>query len=158
VREQRGFVLDTELSMSIIYNNAKKDLPVEQLYHLFFSAGWAGSEIIPDPDMLSKFNIPFINSTIVISAWENERLIGVVRVLSDKFIRSIIYDLVVDPEYQNKGIGTELVKQCIAHFPKSEWLVRCLKDVASFYERIGFQKGVLNSNGIFLSIPHQRTK
>ena len=144
--------------MNIIYNDTKKDLPVEQLYHLFFSAGWAGSEITPDPDMLKKFNVPFINSTFVISAWENERLVGVVRVLSDKFIRSIIYDLVVDPEYQNKGIGTELVKRCIAHYPKSEWLLGTTKNIAGFYERIGFQKGDPNSDGVYLSIPHQRAK
>jgi hypothetical protein len=37
------------------------------------------------------YNIPFINSTLVISAWENDRLIGAVRVLSDKMFRSIIY-------------------------------------------------------------------
>jgi len=138
--------------MNIVYNDTKKDLPVEQLYHLFLSAGWS-SENIPD-DWLKKFNIPFINSTIVISAWENERLVGVVRVLSDKFIRSIIYDLVVDPEYQSKGIGTELVKRCIAYYPNSEWLVGCLKDRASFYEKIGFQKGDPNGDGVFLTIPH----
>lgn len=62
--------------MSIIYNDIKKDLPVEQLHYLFFSAGWSGSEITPDPDMLKNFNIPFVNSTLVISAWENERLVG----------------------------------------------------------------------------------
>lgn len=31
--------------MPVIYDDSKKDLPVDQLYHLFFSAGWAGSEI-----------------------------------------------------------------------------------------------------------------
>lgn len=35
--------------MFITYNDTKKDLPVEQLYHLFFSAGWVGSEITPAP-------------------------------------------------------------------------------------------------------------
>ena len=66
--------------MIITYNDTKKDLPVEQLHHLFFSVGWAGSDISPDPEILKKFNICFINSTLVISAWENERLIGTVRV------------------------------------------------------------------------------
>jgi len=108
--------------MIITYNDTKKDLPVEPLYHLFFSAGWAGAEINPDSDVLKFFNIPFINSTLVISAWDNERLIGTVRVLSDTFIRSVIYDLVIDPDYQNKGIGKELVRRCIEHYPNSEWL------------------------------------
>jgi len=76
--------------MIIIYNDMKKDLPAEQLYRLFKLVGWAdGPET---SDLLKFFNMPFINSTLVISAWENDRLVGAVRVLSDKIIRSIIYD------------------------------------------------------------------
>lgn len=135
--------------MIITYDDTKKDLPVEQLHHLFFSAGWAGTEITPEPYILKNFNIPFINSTLVISAWENERLIGTVRVLSDKFIRSVIYDLVIDPEYQNKGIGKELVKRCIEHFPNSEWLVQTEKHISGYYEKIGFKI----YNDVVLTIP-----
>jgi len=124
--------------MNITYNDTKKDLPVEQLYHLFYSAGWAGSDPTPDADILKSFNVPFINSTLVISAWENERLIGAVRVLSDKFIRSVIYDLVVDPDYKNKGIGNELIKRCIDHFPDTEWLVQTEKHISGYYEKMGF--------------------
>ncbi|MCL1831461.1 MAG: GNAT family N-acetyltransferase [Oscillospiraceae bacterium] len=125
--------------MNIIYNDTKKDLPVEQLHHLFYSADWTSTETSQeDPNILKNFNIPFINSTLVISAWENERLIGAVRVLSDKFIRSVIYDLVVDPKYRNMGIAKELVSQCIKHFPNSEWLVQTEKHISAFYERIGF--------------------
>jgi ribosomal protein S18 acetylase RimI-like enzyme len=99
----------------ITYNESKKDLPVDHLYRLFYLAGWAGSESSADQDMLKKFNAPFINSTLVISAWDDDRLVGAARVLSDKVIRSGIYDLVVDPEYRNMGIGKELVRGCIAH-------------------------------------------
>lgn len=89
----------------ITYNESKKDLPVDQLYRLFYLAGWTGPESSPDSDMLKNFNTPFINSTLVISAWDGKRLVGAIRVLSDKAIRSVIYDLVVDPGYQNKGMG-----------------------------------------------------
>lgn len=36
----------------ITYNESKKDLPVDQLYRLFYLAGWTGSESSTDPDML----------------------------------------------------------------------------------------------------------
>ena len=125
----------------------RKDLPSEQLYRLFKLAGWA--EGPQTDDMLKNFNMPFCNSTLVISAWHSERLIGVVRVLSDKIIRSIIYDLVVDPEYQSRGVGKELVRRCIEHFPSSEWLVETTDKVSSYYLKIGFRK----NNDVFLSIP-----
>ena len=132
--------------MSITYDDTKKDLPCEQLQKLFMSAGWSNGS------RTSEMNKPFINSTLVISAWESERLIGAVRVLSDKIIRSIIYDLIVDPEFQNRGIGKELVKRCIEHFPDSEWVVGTLRDISKFYEEIGFQKDD-NSGSVYLSIP-----
>lgn len=88
---------------------------------------------------MKHFNVLFINSTLVISAWDKDRLVEVVRVLSDKVIRSVIYDLVVDPEYQNRGIGEELIKRCIERFPDTEWLVQTEEHIAGFYEKIGFK-------------------
>ncbi len=133
--------------MDIIYNDIKKDLPSEQLHKLFVSVGWSdGSETL---DMINNYNIPFINSTLVVSAWENERLIGAARVLSDKMFRSIIYDLLVLPEFQNKGIGKELLKRCIERFPSSEWLVQTTEEISGYYEKNGFK---INSD-VFLNIP-----
>ena len=133
--------------MNIIYSDTKKDLPSEQLQKLFVSVGWSdGSET---SSMLKNYNKPFKNSTLVISAWKNERLIGAVRVLSDKMFRTIIYDLLVLPEFQNKGIGKELVKRCIEHYPDSEWLVQTTEKISSYYEKIGFK---INKD-IFLTIP-----
>jgi GNAT superfamily N-acetyltransferase len=136
--------------MGIIYNDLKKDLPSEQLHELFVSVGWSdGSET---PKMIELYNVPFINSTLVISAWEGGRLIGAVRVLSDKRFRSIIYDLLVLPEFQGRGVGRELVKRCIEHFPSSEWLVQTVQETAGFYEKNGFSINAVKSD-IFLTIP-----
>ena len=138
--------------MNITYNDTKKDLPNAALNKLFISAGW--SDGIETEDMLNHFNVPFINSTLVISAWDNEKLIGVVRVLSDKVIRSIIYDLVIFPEYQQKGIVRELVRRCIEHFPNSEWLVQTTNEIYPYYEKIGFK---INRD-VFLTIPNKWTE
>ena len=80
--------------------------------------------------MIDNFNIGFINSPFVFSAWVDGRLVGCVRVLSDMHFCSIIYDLAVLPEDQNKGIGTELVQRCIKTCESSEWLVQT--DMACF--------------------------
>ncbi len=131
----------------IRYDDKIKELPCDQLYNLFKLAGWTeGSET---DEMLINFNVPFINSTLVVSAWDNERLVGVVRVLSDKVIRSVIYDLVVDPEYQGQGIGKELVKRCIRHYPYTEWLVQTTGNIAGYYEKMGFK----TYKDVVLSIP-----
>ena len=131
----------------IRYDDKRKDLPCDQLHDLFRLAGWSDG---PETDeMLKNFNLPFINSTLVISAWEGERLAGVVRVLSDKVIRSVIHDLVVDPEFQGNGIGKKLIKRSIEHFPNTEWLVQTTDKIANYYEKIGFTK----YKGVVLYIP-----
>jgi ribosomal protein S18 acetylase RimI-like enzyme len=133
--------------MDIFYNDVKKDLPAEQLYQLFVAVGWSGGS--DTPDMIKNYNIPFINSTLVISAWINNRLVGAVRVLSDKMFRSVIYDLLIHPEFQNMGIGRELIKRCIEHFPTSEWLVQTTENISSYYVRNGFKV----NKDVFLTIP-----
>jgi len=125
--------------MTIIYNDSKKDLPIDQLHRLFYLSGWTGSKDTLKSDHMEHFNLPFIHSTLVLSAWDEERLVGAVRVLSDTIIRSVIYDLVIDPQYQSKGIGKELIKRCIDHYPTSEWLVQTEKHISGYYEKIGFK-------------------
>ena len=134
--------------MAITYNDTKKDLPSAQLHKLFVAVGW--SDGTDTPEMIGNYNVPFIHSTVVISAWDGDRLIGAVRALSDTMFRSVIYDLLVLPEYQNRGIGKELLRRCVARYPKSEWLVGTEKHIAGYYEKNGFQ---MEEDGVFLSVP-----
>lgn len=132
--------------MNIVYKT-QKELPCKELYELFLSVGWSEKNI--PQEMLDQFNIGFIKSTFVLSAWDNGKLVGCVRVLSDMMFRSIIYDLAVLPEYQHNGIGKELVKRCRALCPDSEWVVGT-DTAAEFYQKIGFK---VITEGVFLSIP-----
>ena len=133
--------------MNITYKTIK-DLPNKQLYKLFSAVGWADEESTTQV-MIDNFNKPYINSTIVISAWDEDVLVGGVRVLSDLMFRSVIYDLAVLPEYQGNGIGKELVRRCREQVPNSEWLVGTTTERASFYENIGFKL----CDDVFLNVP-----
>lgn len=122
----------------IAYDDVRKALPADQLHALFEEAGWIGEG--ETDAMRAAFTLPFINSTLVISAWDGERLVGAVRVLSDGVVRSVVYDLVVARKYRGRGIGSELLSRCIAHWPKSEWLIPTETHIAPFYERLGFER------------------
>lgn len=131
--------------MNVEYKT-QKDLPCDKLYQLFLAVGWASEDTTQE--MIDNFNIGFIHSTFVFSAWIEDELVGCVRVLSDLHFRSVIYDLAVLPAYQNKGIGKELVKRCINACDSSECLVQT--DTAKeFYEKIGFKE----NGDYFLTIP-----
>ena len=132
--------------MNIEYKQ-HKNLPCDELYQLFLSVGWAKEEETTQ-EMIDNFNIGFLHSTFVFSAWADGKLVGCVRVLSDLHFRSVIYDLAVLPAFQHKGIGSELVRRCRQACEGSEWLVQT--DMArGFYEKLGFRQ----KNDYFLTIP-----
>ncbi len=131
--------------MNVEYRT-RKDLPCDQLYQLFLAVNWTTEDTTPE--MLENFNIAFMNSTFVFSAWIEGKLVGCVRVLSDLHFRSIIYDLAVLPAYQKMGIGKELVRRCRSACESSEWLVQT-DQAKGFYEKIGFKE----NKDYFLTIP-----
>lgn len=132
--------------MAIIYKE-QKDLPGDQLYALFHAVGWAGKDI---PDfMLQHFNKPFLQSSYVISAWEEEQLIGCARVLTDGIIQAALWDVAVLPEYQGRGIGRALVEKAVARYPHAQWLLCTIPERMGFYEKLGFRR----DDSIFMSIP-----
>lgn len=133
--------------MEITYNDTRKDLPRDQLHRLFLAVGWSdGTET---PHQRTHFNAPFLGSTLVVSAWAGDQLIGAARALSDGIVRSVLYDLLVDPVHQGAGIGQALVRRCVARFPDTEWLIQTTAEIAAFYERLGFRI----SGDTYLTIP-----
>lgn len=137
--------------MNIEYKT-DKNIPNNELYQLFLAVGWATEEETTQ-EMLNNFNIGFLNSTFVISAWQENKLVGCIRVLSDLYFRSVIYDLAVLPEFQKKGIGKELIKRCLSLCKNSQWLVQT-DEAKGFYEKCGFKE----NKDHFLTISGKWTK
>ena len=133
--------------MAVTFDETKKDLPPDQLRQLFMAVGW--SDGLETDQQKKLFNMPFVNSGLVVSAWEGDHLIGAVRVLTDGIVRSVLYDLAILPEYQGKGIGRELVKRCRECFPGSEWLVQTDAATAGYYRKMGFNI----DTSVFLTVP-----
>lgn len=85
-----------------------KQLPLDQLINLYNSVGW--SAYTTDPAVLNQ---AIINSLDVITAWKNQRLIGLIRTVGDGQTILYIQDLLVAPSFQQQGIGTKLMQQIL---------------------------------------------
>ena len=55
------------------------------------------------------------NSVKVFTVFDDDKPIGMGRVVGDKAVISYIQDLIVIPEYQGKHIGSELIEHIIAY-------------------------------------------
>jgi GNAT superfamily N-acetyltransferase len=133
-----------------------KDISGEQLVKLFDAVGWIRPKhekptiednwdhianhtlYIDHDDSNDIIERAFQNSTFVASAWDGDKLVGAVRVLSDGIQRSIVYDLAVLPEHQSQGIGKRLVERCLQAFPDTQFTLGTSSMNFPFYERFGF--------------------
>jgi len=52
-----------------------------------------------------------LTRTTNIGAWDNDRLVGAVRVLTDGYFVATVPEILVDPDYQRRGIGRELMSR-----------------------------------------------
>ena len=83
----------------------------------------------------------FNNSDIVITAWENNSLIGVVRSLTDFCWCCYLSDLAVRQDVKVKGIGRKLIELTRAKAgSQSMILLLSVAGAMEYYPKIGFEK------------------
>ncbi len=108
----------------------------EPLQELYQYAPWArGRSLAGIRTMLEHTDFHF-------SAWDGPRLVGFARVLTDRVYRATLWDVVVHPEYQKRGIGEELVQTILAHpvLHRVEKFWLNTRDKFGFYEKLGFKR------------------
>lgn len=120
--------------MNIVYKDIH-DFSCEQLKDLFLSVEWSSGHY---PD---KLVMAMKNFETVFSAWDGNRLIGMICAMDDGIMTAYIHYLLVNPEYQDKKIGSELVRMAKEKY--SDYLRIVLVTYNSelaFYEKCGFEK------------------
>ena len=76
----------------------------EDLVELFKSVNW------PEANYPDKLFAALQNSETVICAFDDKKLVGLIRVIDDGAIFAIIHFLLVNPKYQGMHIASNLVK------------------------------------------------
>jgi len=74
---------------------------------------------------------------------KTKQTIGMGRIISDKVSDAYIQDLVILPEYRNKGYGKQLVKTLLEHCKSQNlhWIGLIAEpNQDEFYKKIGFKK------------------
>lgn len=79
-------------------------------------------------------------SSLVLSAWLEGRLVGVARALSDGVLFSYLCDLAVEPDVQRLGVGKSLISAVLQNCRGTDILLRDSKGSASYYPKIGFER------------------
>lgn len=121
--------------MSEIEYKEIHEFSVEDLKDLFLSVEWSSGHF---PE---KLQIAMINFETVISAWDGDRLVGMICAMDDGIMTAYVHYLLVRPEYQDRGIGKELVlmvKEIYKDYLRI--VVVGYDEEVGFYENCGFEK------------------
>lgn len=112
------------------------EIDLQQLQALFQAAAfWAKERSQED------LAVAIAHSDPVVTVWDRERLIGFARALSDGIYRATLWDVVIHPDYQGRGLGSKLVETILSHpkLSRVERVYLMTTHQQQFYEKIGFQ-------------------
>lgn len=85
------------------------------------------------------------NSLYIVGAYEDDKLVGMGRIVGDGAVICYVQDLIVIPEFQGKKVGSKLLNTLIQYvddlkIPDSNMMLclMCAKGREAFYEKHGF--------------------
>lgn len=138
----------SEQSARIVFST-DRNIDLYELEELCDAVGWSRRP-------LRKVKKAIQHSFLVVTMWEQQgnrkRLIGFSRATSDHAFNATIWDVVVHPSFQGKGLGKALMQQLIKKL-RSEDIsnVTLFADpqVVSFYKNLGFMPDPEGIKGMF---------
>ncbi|MBR6665772.1 MAG: GNAT family N-acetyltransferase [Lachnospiraceae bacterium] len=91
--------------------------------------------------MEKEYENPLMTSYFHIAVYEKEELIGYIDCVSNGVTDAYIQDLMVRPDYQGKGVGTDLMNQMIKYLKEKRIYIISVvfeESLKPFYDRFGF--------------------
>lgn len=120
--------------MRIVYKNIHK-FTQNQLRDLFLSVEWSSGQY---PEKLVKAMERY---ETVYSAWDGEKLVGLVAAMDDGIMTSYVHYVLVNPDYQHNGIGKTLINMIKDTYKDYLRIVLVSYDSGiEFYHSCGFKE------------------
>ncbi|MBO0992810.1 GNAT family N-acetyltransferase [Bacillus sp. SD088] len=115
----------------------EKNIQIEQLETLYNDVQWYAYT-----QDLAVLQQAVSQSVDVLTAWDCDELVGMIRVVGDGLTILYIQDILVLNDYQNQGIATQLMQRILQkyrHVRQKVLLTEEAADVRHFYEKNGFE-------------------
>ncbi|MBI3803729.1 MAG: GNAT family N-acetyltransferase [Nitrospirae bacterium] len=111
-----------------------REIDPQEVLALYRYANWSKDRTLEETRQV------LAQSSGVFSLWEGPRLVAFARVLTDFLFRAAIYDVIVHPDVQRKGVGRALIYKVLTHpsLKKVPVFHLLTSDKRPFYEKLGF--------------------
>ena len=114
------------------YTEFKKD----EIWQLYTQVGWTAYT-----ENMTALEQGYKNSLLVLAAYENEELLGIVRVVGDGATIILVQDILIYPQKQRQGIGTSLLKAVLERYAdvrQIQLVTDNTPKTVAFYQSLGF--------------------
>ena len=108
----------------------------EEMLRLYAAVGW--SSYTKNPEALRK---GYENSLLVLAAYRQDELLGVIRAVGDGHTIVFVQDILVFPAWQRQGIGTMLLQSVLERYlnvRQIELVTDNTDKTIAFYQSLGF--------------------
>ena len=117
----------------MIRYSERRDLKIEQILPIYEAHNWSSAN---KPELLLK---ALINSHSLVSAWNEEELVGIGNAISDGFLVVYYPHLLVSPKYQGQGIGKEIINILKNKYQDLHMqMLTADAEAIDFYKKCGF--------------------
>ncbi|GIL24272.1 MAG: N-acetyltransferase [Bacteroidota bacterium] len=117
----------------IVYNE-ENDLSPEEFRDVLINSTLAERRPVEDFERIKQM-VKVAN--LIVTARENKKIVGVARALTDFAFCTYLSDLAVDKDYQNRGIGKELIRQVKLRTPQAKLILLSAPKAVNYYPNIG---------------------
>lgn len=120
------------------YKFITEESDLNQICNLYKMSGWW--EETCSAELISKL---VSGSFCFLTAWDEDKLVGMGRVISDSFSDAYIQDVFVDENYRKQGIAANIVSRLVdrCHENNIHWIALiATPGNAGIYEKAGFRK------------------
>lgn len=114
------------------------DYKEEEILRLYSEVGWTAYT-----NNMPALEQGYRNSLLVLAAYENNELLGIIRAVGDGFTIVFVQDILVYPDRQRQGVGTALLKAVLDRYPdvrQIELATDNTPKTVAFYKSIGFSE------------------
>ncbi len=115
-----------------------KEYKEDEIFRLYSEVGWTAYT-----ENMTALRHGYEHSLLVLAAYEDDDLLGIIRVIGDGFTVVFIQDILVYPEKQRQGIGTALIEAILTRYPdvrQIELATDHTPQTIAFYKSLGFRE------------------
>ncbi len=121
----------------MIEYRTNSELSLDAMIQLYVDSTLGERRPVDDRDRMDRM---LSEANLVISAWDNDELVGISRCITDWSYCTYLSDLAVRLDRQHQGIGKELVRLTREAAPETTVILLAAPKAVDYYPKIGMTR------------------